>query len=144
MTAKRVVDLAERRSERLEARIAALEARVAVLEAMMIHRRPPKFLSLVEPGVTGMTQTKPSTPESRADWEEASRELQEQLVSMRRDADEMAAIGTPEAKKEAMKLRCRASYHENSIEDLTEFVERRGQWATGTYVKAKRPKRQRP
>ena len=93
--------------------------------------------------MTTQTKAKPSTDEDNALWEKASQEMWDLIATMRQEADEMAAIGTPEAKKEAMKLRCRASWDENTLEDLTEFVEQRGQWATGTYVKAKRPKRKR-
>jgi hypothetical protein len=93
--------------------------------------------------MTPATKVKPSTPESRALWEKASQEMRDLIATMRRDADEMAAIGTPESKKEAMKLRCQASYEENCLEDLTEFVEKRGQWATGTFIRRKREKRKR-
>jgi hypothetical protein len=91
--------------------------------------------------MTTQTKVKPETPESRAGWEKAAQQMRRLIASWRRQADKLAAEGTPESRKEAMNLRCKASYEDNRLEDLTEFVERRGQWATGKYVKAKREKR---
>ena len=80
------------------------------------------------------TQTKPETPESRAFAESTAQEFRELITSIRRDADELAAEGSQASRAEAKRLRWHATRCETELRQLTDMLEKKGEWATGHYV----------
>ena len=67
------------------------------------------------------TKKRPAKGDGR-EFERTAVEMGEMIAAMRKEADEIAAIGTPEARERARVIRWRATRHENWIVTFRLFM----------------------